>query len=263
MTDVRLYMLQTGSLKCKVHNIKMNQGDGAPYEIPVPWFFIQHPEGQHRHRRRQCRRAGGRSAGLLGRCRGRLLAGDGRERGLRRPAAEAGLRPGGRALRHPVPPSSRPYRGHRALPQRHHVVQRSEHEYAYTPDWFAAGGYIRADFDRPGLKWQFLDAEHTDFCDLYRRRHGEMIFTPGHAVGHQSILLKLPKTGHVLLTGGRGLHDGPLERDRPAGLPRLGGRRRALRAQAPPVVERTGAMIVTGHDPEVWPPFKKAPGYYD
>ncbi len=39
MSDIRLYMLQTGSIKCKVHNIKMNQGNGADYEIPVPFFF--------------------------------------------------------------------------------------------------------------------------------------------------------------------------------------------------------------------------------
>jgi len=38
MTDLRLYMFQCGSLKCKLHNIKMNQGLNEPYEIPVPGF---------------------------------------------------------------------------------------------------------------------------------------------------------------------------------------------------------------------------------
>jgi N-acyl homoserine lactone hydrolase len=45
MEPIRLYMLQSGSLKCKVHHIKMNQGDGAPYEIPVPFFLLTHPQG--------------------------------------------------------------------------------------------------------------------------------------------------------------------------------------------------------------------------
>ena len=45
MADIRLYMLQTGTLRCKLHNIKMNQGLGEPYEIPVPWFLITHPKG--------------------------------------------------------------------------------------------------------------------------------------------------------------------------------------------------------------------------
>ncbi len=38
-------MFQSGSLKCKLHNIKMKQGLNEPYEIPVPWFLIQHPKG--------------------------------------------------------------------------------------------------------------------------------------------------------------------------------------------------------------------------
>jgi N-acyl homoserine lactone hydrolase len=45
MSDLRLYMFQSDSLKCKLHNIKMNQGLNDPYEIPVPWFLIQHPKG--------------------------------------------------------------------------------------------------------------------------------------------------------------------------------------------------------------------------
>jgi hypothetical protein len=45
MSDLRLHMFQCGSLKCKLHNIKMNQGLNEPYEIPVPWFLIQHPKG--------------------------------------------------------------------------------------------------------------------------------------------------------------------------------------------------------------------------
>ena len=43
-TGVRLYMFQTGSIKTKVKFIKMNQGE-EPYEIPVPWFLIKHPQG--------------------------------------------------------------------------------------------------------------------------------------------------------------------------------------------------------------------------
>jgi N-acyl homoserine lactone hydrolase len=45
MNDLRLYMFESGILRCKVHNIKMNQGLGEPYAIPVPWFLIQHPRG--------------------------------------------------------------------------------------------------------------------------------------------------------------------------------------------------------------------------
>ena len=43
-TGIKLYMFQTGSIKTKLKHIKMNQGE-EPYEIPVPWFLIKHPEG--------------------------------------------------------------------------------------------------------------------------------------------------------------------------------------------------------------------------
>src|SRR3954471_9205867 len=38
-------MFESGTLKCHVENIKMNQGMGEEYEIPVPWFLITHPKG--------------------------------------------------------------------------------------------------------------------------------------------------------------------------------------------------------------------------
>ncbi len=38
-------MFECGTLKCHVENIKMNQGLGDPYEIPVPWFLIEHDRG--------------------------------------------------------------------------------------------------------------------------------------------------------------------------------------------------------------------------
>ena len=43
--DVRLYMFECGTLECHVENIKMNQGLGDEYSIPVPWFLITHPKG--------------------------------------------------------------------------------------------------------------------------------------------------------------------------------------------------------------------------
>ena len=38
-------MFECGTLKCHVENIKMNQGLGEEYEIPVPWFLVEHPRG--------------------------------------------------------------------------------------------------------------------------------------------------------------------------------------------------------------------------
>lgn len=45
MAELRLYMFECGTLRLKLHDIKMNQGLNELYRIPVPWFFIQHPRG--------------------------------------------------------------------------------------------------------------------------------------------------------------------------------------------------------------------------
>ena len=43
-SGIELHMFQTGTLRTKTKYIKMNQGE-EPYEIPVPWFLIKHPQG--------------------------------------------------------------------------------------------------------------------------------------------------------------------------------------------------------------------------
>jgi glyoxylase-like metal-dependent hydrolase (beta-lactamase superfamily II) len=70
------------------------------------------------------------------------------------------------------------------FPNAIHIVQRVEYEYALAPDWCAAEGYIRKDFDRPGLHWFFLEGLATDFYDLFGDGTIKLIFTPGHATGH-------------------------------------------------------------------------------
>src|SRR6218665_3817424 len=43
-SGIELHMFQTGVLRTKTKYIKMNQGE-EPFEIPVPWFLIKHPQG--------------------------------------------------------------------------------------------------------------------------------------------------------------------------------------------------------------------------
>lgn len=45
MSDIKLFMFQSGTQHCKYQHIRMNQGMGETYEIPVPWFLLTHPDG--------------------------------------------------------------------------------------------------------------------------------------------------------------------------------------------------------------------------
>jgi N-acyl homoserine lactone hydrolase len=263
MSDIRLYLFECGTLKCKVHHIKMNQGLGDPYEIPVPWFYLQHPKGNlviDGGNAIECVDDPHKYWGAVADVYYPTMT------------AEQGCVNALKTIN--VNPEEVSYvlfshlhldhtGGAGRFPNATHVVQRAEYEYAFTPDWFAAGGYIRADFDKPGLKWMFLEGTATDYYDLYGDGVVTMIYTPGHASGHQSFLINLPNSGPKLLTiDAAYTMDHWNEKALPGFLVSTIDTVRSVR-KLHQVQRKTGAEVVTGHDPDAWPSFKKAPEYYD
>jgi N-acyl homoserine lactone hydrolase len=74
------------------------------------------------------------------------------------------------------------------------VVQKAEYRFAHFPDEFASHAYIKNHFDLP-FNYFLIEGDYELLPGLY------IIFTPGHTPGSQSLLVELPKTGKVLLTG--------------------------------------------------------------
>ncbi len=74
------------------------------------------------------------------------------------------------------------------------IVQKAEHRYAYEPDSHIGGSYMR---------------NHFDFCQSYELVEGDcayesgidLLFTPGHTPGHQSVLLSC-ENGTKWIVGG-------------------------------------------------------------
>jgi N-acyl homoserine lactone hydrolase len=263
MAELRLYFLTAGTLRCKVHNIKMNQGLGEPYEIPVPWFLITHPRGN-------VVIDGGTPVECATDPRGYwgkmvdvyqpvLTEADGCLNQLRR------LQIDPESVRFIL--QSHLHLDHTGavgrFPKATHVVHRAEYQYAFTPDWFAAGGYVRKDFDRPGIGWQFLDGPQSDYYDLYGDGSIVLVFTPGHSPGHQSFLITLPRTGRVLLTVDAAYTmDHWNEKALPGFMASAVDAVRSVQ-KLKALAARTDAMVITGHDPDAWPQFQHAPAFYD
>jgi glyoxylase-like metal-dependent hydrolase (beta-lactamase superfamily II) len=144
------------------------------------------------------------------------------------------------------------------FPQATVVVHRRELEAARAAESPEASGYVRADYERPELRWQTVEGE----VDLFGDGSVRLIETPGHAAGHMSLLLELADAGSVLLTA-----DASDNRDQWEG--RAHPRALHSREQATQSLELlrrvardTGALIVFGHDPENWSQLRRAPESY-
>lgn len=138
------------------------------------------------------------------------------------------------------------------------VVQARELDAARTADPPHAKGYVRADFDRPGLDWRAIEGE----LDLFGDGTIRLFPTPGHSAGHQSLLLQLQETGPVLLTADASDNRAQWEGRLP---PRVLSSREDAEHSLEVlrnVAEETGALVVFGHDPDNWSRLRHVPDHY-
>jgi N-acyl homoserine lactone hydrolase len=102
--------------------------------------------------------------------------------------------------------------------------------------------------------------------DVFKDGSVMLIFTPGHTPGHQSLYLKLPKTGSVVLTGD--LYHFPAERTlhtipkNDMGKP-SGEQTAASRAKLEALIQKTGAQLWIQHDIIGNAKLRKSPAFYE
>jgi N-acyl homoserine lactone hydrolase len=126
------------------------------------------------------------------------------------------------------------------------VVQKDEYAYAHYPDAFFASFYYRKNFDFPDRRWRLIegDAELAPGITVLR--------TDGHTPGHQSLLVELPETGPVILTGDACYWQEHFDAERVPGVvwnPTL-----ALHSikRLKTLARMLGARVFPSHDPEFW-----------
>ena len=136
------------------------------------------------------------------------------------------------------------------------VVQRQHYEVARSGN--ARFAPNRPQWDHPALRYRLVEGDTEVFPGL------ELIETSGHAPGHQSILVRLPQAGPVLLTIDAVLAQKSFTPEREAGP--LDDNEEALRASTRKLlalVQREQvSLIIFGHDAEQWQTLKKTPDYY-
>ncbi|MBA2692591.1 MAG: N-acyl homoserine lactonase family protein [Rubrobacter sp.] len=262
MSDLRLYFMECGSLKTQVQMIKMNQGLGDPYEVPVPFYLIQHPRGNVLYDGGNALEVAQDAVAHWGQ--GVVDA--------YTPVMTEDDFVVNQLERLDVDPASIKYviQSHLHLdhsgaighfPNAEYITQRRELEYAFTPQWFQKPAYIRPDFDRD-VDWLLLDGPHDDEYDLFGDGAIKTLFTPGHAPGHMSVIVNLENDGAMILTADACYTMDHYNRTALPGLIHSASDVADSVDKIHRAVDKYEATPVTGHDPEEWPKFKKAPEYY-
>lgn len=140
-------------------------------------------------------------------------------------------------------------------------VQFDEMQSALCPEpWsgLVAENYARQDFDLP-LRYELLDGDYDLFGDGAIR----LIRTPGHSRGHQSMVIRLPNSGTIILAQDAVYLRENLEKTL---LATTCFDQRAMYdsyQRLRELVRLENARLVPGHDIDVWDQLKHAPDYYD
>lgn len=145
---------------------------------------------------------------------------------------------------------------HAAFTKAHYVVQRAHHLDAASNPRFAS---IRPQWDQPIERIQLVDGDTELLPGL------ELIETSGHVPGHQSVLLRLPQTGSILLTiDAVPFSEGFTRDEQDGGSDPNAEATRASTIKLLDLVERESiGLVIFGHDEEQWKTLKQAPEFYE
>ena len=149
---------------------------------------------------------------------------------------------------------------HAAFTKAQYVVQRLHHLDAASNPRFAA---LRPQWDQPIERIRLVDGDTELLGGL------ELIETSGHVPGHQSVLLRLPKTGVILLTVDAVPFAEGFTRDEQNDVGNDGRDpdAEAVRASTIKLLDLIGreqiGLVIFGHDQGQWETLKQAPEFYE
>ena len=258
---VKLYFFECGILESQKHLFTCGKGIGEPFNVPVPFFLIDHPKGKilfdTGNALEVARNPEEHWGDVVKAYYPRMNEGDYIINQLNR----VGITPN--EISYVV--LSHLHLDHAGgvgqFEKAKYVVQRDELHWAYVPDFYQKPAYIKADFDR-NVDWLLLEGRNDDNYDLFGDGRIIIWFTPGHTPGHQSLLVRLDISGEFLLTGDSCYTEEILNEDILPGL--VWNPSEALRSirRIREARDAKGITVITGHDPVAWNKFRKAPEFY-
>lgn len=121
--------------------------------------------------------------------------------------------------------------------------------------------YAKGKPNFPGLYWDIPELTYVPATGRSRVAKGiEVVPTPGHAPGHQSLVVDLPETGRVVLTGDAAFTRVNLERGEIPALDQAAAKESLALIRS--LVKDDLTRVFTSHDPESWATWRHAPATY-
>ena len=259
---MKAYLCEAGILKSFKQYFTFGVDIGKPFDVPVPFVFIDHPKGKVLFDTGNALETVNNKQEHWGAI---LAAYDvvmSKEQWCVNAVRALGYKP--EDITHVI--LSHLHLDHAGgvgqFPNAQYIVQKAELHYAYVPDSFMRGAYIRKDFDRP-VNWFFLNGWEDDPFDLFGDGSIVTCFTPGHTPGHQSLMLSLPKSGKIFLTADACYTMENLEKNILPGLAWNFGECERTMQRIRHLRDETGATVLVSHDPAAWQTYKIFPLFYE
>jgi N-acyl homoserine lactone hydrolase len=136
------------------------------------------------------------------------------------------------------------------------VVQRDEYAAAHHPPPFLAPFYYRRNFDLPEHRWRLLDGDTELAPGL------TVLRSDGHTPGHQSLLVELPRTGPVILSGDACYWQEHVDAERVPGVVWSPGAALQSIKRLKTLARLLRGRIFPAHDPVFWKTVDQSPDGY-
>ncbi len=148
--------------------------------------------------------------------------------------------------------------GNRFLTSAKTVLHAKELEEGRNPQPFERLGYSDESFDHEGARFETVEGDDVEVAKGLR-----LFETPGHTIGHYSLLVELDGRRPLLFAADASYTMESLEREIQSGfhIDPVAGVRSIRRVKE--LAEQYDAEIFVSHDMEAFKGYKVAPGYYE
>lgn len=256
----KLYFFECGTLKSEKHLFTMDRGVGEPFEVPVPFFLIQHNGKNILFDTGNALQTSKEPEKHWGEIVNTYYPVMTEKQYVVNQLEAMGIKP--ENIDYVI--LSHLHLDHAggvgAFPNATYIAHKKEIEWAFSKDCSQKAAYIMLDIDK-NINWLQLENKFEEAYDLFEDGVIKIYPTPGHTPGHLSVLVNLQNES-MLLTSDCCYTEENLNDNIPPGL--VWNAEDSIKTidWIRKMQSDNNVEVVTGHDPTAWKRYKQAPKYY-